>query len=73
MWFAASRLSYLGIFFGVAAAIGYFAGHWADDRFHTTPWLSMVGLMVGIAAGFKELWRVTKQLRKEQEQDTASK
>ncbi len=69
MWFAASRFSYLGIFFGVAICIGYFAGRWFDDRFHTAPWLSFVGLFVGIVSGFRELYRIARQFSRQQETD----
>jgi len=55
-----SRYSYLGLFFGIAVALGYLAGHWADQRWHTDPWLSLVGLLLGVAAGFRELYRVTR-------------
>jgi ATP synthase protein I len=58
---AASRYSYLGIFFGVAIGIGYAIGAWMDARFHTTPWLTLGWLLIGIAAGFRELIRVARQ------------
>lgn len=61
-----SRYSYVGIFFGVAIALGYFAGHWADGKWHTDPWLSVVGLLVGVASGFRELYRVSKQALKDE-------
>jgi ATP synthase protein I len=60
--------SYLGIFFGVAICIGYFGGRWLDMRWHTTPWLQIVGLLVGVAAGFNELYRLSKQYKREQKQ-----
>jgi hypothetical protein len=58
---AASRYSYIGIFFGVAIALGFFAGHWADRRWHTDPWLGLLGLLVGVASGFRELYRLSKR------------
>ena len=58
---AASRYSSLGIFFGVAIVLGYLGGRWLDGRLHTAPWLSMVGLFVGIIAGFRELYRLAKR------------
>lgn len=63
---AASRYGYLGIFFGVAALMGYGAGYWLDQRFGTTPWLSIVGLFIGIAAGFKELYKLARQGMKDE-------
>lgn len=64
---SASKYSYLGFFFGIAIVIGYFGGRWLDGRFHTSPWLSFAGLFVGIAAGFRELYRVAKQGMKDEE------
>ncbi len=61
-----SRYSHVGIFFGVAIALCLLGGQWLDKRFHTTPWLTIVGLLVGVAAGFRELYRVSKQAMREQ-------
>jgi F0F1-type ATP synthase assembly protein I len=57
---ATSRYSYVGIFFGVAIAIGYFFGRWLDAKWHTAPWFGIVGLLIGVASGFLELYRVSK-------------
>lgn len=64
----ASRYSYLGIFFGVAICIGYFGGRWIDEKLVTPPWFSLVGLVVGVAAGFRELVRVARRSQREQEE-----
>jgi len=58
---ATARYSYLGIFFGVAVVIGVLAGRWADNRWHTGPWLTLLGLLLGVASGFRELYRVSKR------------
>ena len=64
----ASRYSYIGIFMGVAVAVGCFGGRWLDRHFHSDPLLMLAGTLVGIAAGFRELWRVSRQAMKESEQ-----
>jgi len=64
---ATTRYSYLGIFFGVAICLGYFGGRWADHRWHTEPWLTLVGLGIGVASGFRELYRLSKKALREQE------
>jgi F0F1-type ATP synthase assembly protein I len=63
MWTQAAGVSYLGIFFGVAIIIGYLGGAWADRRLSTGHWLSIVGVLFGIAASGKELYRVTSKYR----------
>ncbi len=66
MWLAASKVSYIGIFFGVAICIGFFAGRWLDGRFHTSPWITVAGLLVGVASGFRELIRIARRIEKQQ-------
>jgi len=60
-WQVASQLSYLGIFFGVAVVIGYWGGRWLERRWGGAPWVSLAGVLVGVAAGFRELYRVAKR------------
>ncbi|MBP6741430.1 MAG: AtpZ/AtpI family protein [Deltaproteobacteria bacterium] len=70
MWLQASRFSYLGLFFGVAVVIGFAFGTWLDRKFHTHPWFSMLGVLFGIASGFKELFRMASSFRTEQKKKT---
>ena len=49
----------LGTFVGLA--IGYFL----DRYFHTKPWLTLIFLAFGVAAGFTNLFRVMRRPRKE--------
>ena len=67
---AASKYSYVGIFFGVAIAVGHFAGHWLDGKLHTNPWLGFIGVILGTAAGFRELYRLAKQYEREEHDGT---
>ena len=62
---AMSKYSYLGIFFGVAVVLGLVAGRWVDRHYHTNPWGGFVGLLVGLASGFRELYRMSKQALRE--------
>lgn len=57
----AASLSYLGLFFGISVVIGMVFGGWLDKRLHTEPWLRIVGVMLGLATGFNELYRVAKR------------
>jgi ATP synthase protein I len=63
---AMSHYSYVGIFFGVAVVLGMLGGRWLDGRFHTDPWLTLAGVLIGVAAGFRELYRVSKQALKDE-------
>jgi F0F1-type ATP synthase assembly protein I len=45
----------------VATVIGYIAGPWLDQKLDTGPWLGLVGLLLGVAAGNRRLIRPTKR------------
>ncbi|NLJ71702.1 MAG: AtpZ/AtpI family protein, partial [Syntrophomonadaceae bacterium] len=32
------------------------AGWWLDGRFGTGPWLTVLGVLIGTATGFKIMW-----------------
>lgn len=54
----------VGIAFAVAIVLGLTAGWWLDKKLGTAPWFFLGGLMVGIAAGFKNLITVSARLDK---------
>lgn len=54
-------LSSVGVVLAVSVAIGVYVGNWLDHRWGTEPWLTVVGLLLGSAAGFMELWRVIQE------------
>ena len=57
-WF---RLTGLGLEFMVAVALMGGVGWWADKRFGTLPWLTLVGVGFGFAVG---LWIIVKAAMK---------
>ena len=59
------RYSAVGIEVGLSVIVGLIAGTFADDYFETSPWLSLAGLLVGVAAGFRSLMRAAKRMRDE--------
>ena len=61
-------VSVIGIQFPVAIAIGFFAGRWLDKQLNTAPWLMLVFSLCGIAAGFVNLFRITAQAGRAEEQ-----
>lgn len=68
-WVQAASLSYLGLFFGISVVIGMVFGGWLDKRLHTAPWLRIVGVMLGLATGFNELYRVAKRYQQKLSQE----
>ena len=57
----AYRLMSLAFSFGLtlllAMFLGFTAGGWLDRRLGTDPWLALLGLVLGVAAGFRILFR----------------
>ncbi len=60
LWVTIARYSQLAMALPAATVVGLIIGYLLDKWLHTT-WLYLVGLLLGIAAGFVELVRtVTK-------------
>jgi ATP synthase protein I len=64
-WKALGELSSIGLALVVATVIGLVAGYWADRWLETSPWLMLIGLGLGIAAGFVNLFRSVKRAERE--------
>jgi len=53
----------LGISVALAIFIGLGIGIWLDRKFGTSPWLTLVFLVFGIIAGFRNIALVIKRAR----------
>ena len=53
----------VGLTLVVATVIGLGAGYLLDRWLGTKPWITLVGLGFGIAAGFLNLFRAVKKLQ----------
>lgn len=56
-------LSTVGLSMALAIGIGAFVGHYLDEKLGTAPWLLLVFLGCGIAAAFRNLYRMTKKAK----------
>src|SRR4051812_24536223 len=54
--------SSVGLEFALCVIIGALFGRWLDGKFATTPWLLLVGIVLGFVAGLRVLLRVTKKM-----------
>jgi ATP synthase protein I len=52
----------LGFVLGLSALLGALAGRYLDQRWGTEPWITLVGTLLGTAAGFYQVVTVLKQL-----------
>lgn len=53
---------YGAIGFQLAATVvgGLLLGHWADGKWGTTPWLTLIGLVAGSTGGFYNMIRIVR-------------
>jgi ATP synthase protein I len=56
--------SSIGISIALAIFIGLFVGIYLDRRFGTSPWFTLIFLVIGIAAGFRNIGLAIKKIRK---------
>ena len=61
-------VSIVGIQFPVAMALGYFFGRWLDGLLNTDRWMTIIFALFGIAAGFVNLFRITAQASRAEEE-----
>ena len=64
-WRALGELSSIGLVLVVSTIIGLVGGYYADRLLGTSPWLLLVGLVLGIAAGFVNLFRSVNRADRE--------
>lgn len=64
-WKALGDLSSIGIALVLSTVIGLAGGYYADRWLGTTPWLTLIGLILGIVAGFVNLFRSIKTAGRE--------
>ncbi len=57
VWRELARLSSIGVVFGSATAIGLLMGYGLDRLLGTSPWLTIIFALFGIAAGFLNFFR----------------
>ena len=59
-WKALAELSAIGMTMVLCTVIGLAGGYFADRWLGTKPWLTLIGLGLGIAAGFVSFFRSVK-------------
>jgi F0F1-type ATP synthase assembly protein I len=56
----------LGLRFAAAATLFGLLGYWLDGKLHTTPMFLIIGVMLGGAAGFVNIYRTVTRLTEEE-------
>jgi len=57
-WAAALRLVGVGWYIGVCIVLGVLGGLKLDEKFHTTPIMVIVGLILGVIVAFYGVYRM---------------
>jgi len=68
-WKAYGRYGSVGIELVLSILIGVFVGKWIDEKYAgARGWVTIAGLVVGVYAGFRQVFRAAKQIQREAEQ-----
>lgn len=59
------RYSTVGIEMGLAVLVGLFIGQLLDEWLGTEPWLLLLFLLFGLAAGFRRVYQLLRQMQKD--------
>jgi len=65
---AVGRYGAIGFELLGSIAVGYYLGHWLDQRYDQH-WIGLVGFVIGCYAGFKSLFRAAKNMQRDIEKD----
>ncbi len=60
---ALGYVSTIGIAMALSIALGVLIGHYIDKKFGTQPWFFFIGLGLGIAAAFRNLYILYKKAK----------
>ena len=69
-WRALGGLVNVGMTLVVATALGLWFGLFLDRTFRTSPWLTLIFLFFGIAAGFVNLFRAVTRAEQSEKNGT---
>ncbi|NIQ40416.1 MAG: ATP synthase subunit [Proteobacteria bacterium] len=56
----------IGLQMGLSVAIGLIIGLALDRYLGTAPWMALIFLILGVIAGFRALFRLVKEMQREQ-------
>jgi ATP synthase protein I len=66
-WKGVGRYGTVGLELVLSVLVGLFGGQFLDRHFGTGPWLTLIGVGYGIAAGVRALYRAAQRATREAE------
>lgn len=58
-----ARYGTVGLEMGFSVAVGAFIGIFLDKLLGTKPWLAIIFLLFGVAAGFRRLFQISRKVK----------
>ena len=68
-WQTVLTATTLGIHIVVATFVGFITGWYLDKWFDTKPWLTMLMLVLGVIAGFKNVFEEVRKIQRTEERE----
>lgn len=59
----------LGMQLAIAVVVFFFVGRWLDEKFETSPLLTLIGAGIGIAGGLVKFFKTAMSLGKQADQE----
>jgi F0F1-type ATP synthase assembly protein I len=59
----------MGVQLALSVVVFFFLGRWLDEKFSTSPWLMIGGLVIGIVGGFINFFRTAASMGKKADQE----
>ena len=60
------RLSAAGIELSISTIIGVFGGRWLDGKLGTSPLFMLIGLVLGVVAGFRSIFLAARKAHEQE-------
>ncbi len=58
----------MGIELVLSMAVGYYAGRWLDQKVSADGWITGLGFIAGLYAGFRQLFITAKRMQRDAEE-----
>lgn len=53
----------------VSPLVGFFLGSWLDGKLRTSPWLTLIGLVLGFVAAGRETYQIYRRYQAQEEEE----
>lgn len=51
--------------------LGILGGNWVDEKFDTSPWILIVGVVIGVSSAFLNLYKFVMKVAKDNQKERA--